>query len=441
VHTPILKSVSRSRHYRLAKEGAWIIVGQVSSVLSSLVLVRALTEYLDPAQYGELALGLTLVGLVNQVIMGGLGNGIGRFYTIAAEKNDFGNYLSAASRLMGIGTAVVLAIGLSLLAVLRFLDQSLLMPLAAAALLFALLSAYNSTLSGVQNAARRRPIVALNASLDSWLKILLAIALMLWLGSSSAVVLLAYAMSASVVTMSQLVFLRRLVPGVRARSGERAVWARQIWTYAWPFSCWGIFTWAQQSSDRWALQLFTTTDEVGHYAVLFQLGYTPIAIATGMALSFIGPILYQRSGDATSAERNADVHTLAWRITVTCLGLTVIGVAAACLLHEWIFALLAGPEFRRLSYLLPWVVLAGGLFAAAEMLALKLQSDMRSAAMLRPKIVTALIGIGLNVLGASVAGTRGVTFAAVSFSSLYLLWMLHLSRPRVTAAPVPEASQ
>ena len=65
-------------------------------MLSALVLVRVLTEFLDPVQYGEVALGLTLTGLVNQVVMGGLGNGISRFYTIAAEKNAFGDYLAAA---------------------------------------------------------------------------------------------------------------------------------------------------------------------------------------------------------------------------------------------------------------------------------------------------------------------------------------------------------
>jgi O-antigen/teichoic acid export membrane protein len=38
----------------------------------ALVLVRVLTEYLTPAQYGQLALGLTVAGLVNQVVMAGM---------------------------------------------------------------------------------------------------------------------------------------------------------------------------------------------------------------------------------------------------------------------------------------------------------------------------------------------------------------------------------
>jgi O-antigen/teichoic acid export membrane protein len=148
-------------------------------------------------------------------------------------------------------------------------------------------------------------------------------------------------------------------------------------------------------------------------------------------MSFIGPILYQRSGDATSDARNSDVHRLAWQITISCLALTLLAFALAMALHGWIFRIVVAAEFRSVSYLLPWVVLAGGLFAAAQMLALKLMSDLKSTAMLTAKIVTALLGIALNVYAAAVAGLSGIVAAAVAFGALYFVWMWKLSRPRV----------
>ena len=80
--------------------------------------------------------------------------------------------------------------------------------------------------------------------------------------------------------------------------------------------------------------------------------------------------------------------------------------------------------------MLPWVVLAGGLFAAAQMLALKLMSEMRPAAMLRVKIVTAVSGIVFNIYGASVAGMQGITVSAVAFSSVDFLCMFELLKSR-----------
>jgi len=46
-----------SRLRRLIKEASWIIIGQIVAITGALALVRVLTEYLDPSQYGELALG------------------------------------------------------------------------------------------------------------------------------------------------------------------------------------------------------------------------------------------------------------------------------------------------------------------------------------------------------------------------------------------------
>lgn len=417
-----------SRFKRLAKEGSWIIAGQIAVVAGSLVLVRVLTEYLAPDQYGQLALGLTVAGLVNQVVLGGIGVGIGRFYSIAAEKQDLGGYLHATRHLLAYATAAVVVIGLILIASLYWLGYSQWIDLAAAALVFSVLSGYNSTLSGIQNAARQRAIVAFHGGLDAWLKILLAMGVVLWLGASSTAVVIGYACSSVLITVSQLIFLRRTIPQQHTPIPNRQQWIPQIWAYSLPFTTWGAFTWMQQVSDRWALKAFATTSDVGQYAVLFQLGFTPIALITGMAMSFLGPIMYQRSGDATDHVRNSNVHQLGWRMAHLSLIVTLLGFATTFALHEWFFGLLVASEYRGGSYLLPWVVLAGGIFSAGQILALKLMSEMKSSAMTTAKIVTALIGILLNVIGAALAGMQGVVGAVVAFSGIYFVWMAVLGR-------------
>ena len=421
-------AIATPRFHRLAKEGSWIVAGQIAAVLGSLALVRVLTEHLEPAQYGQLALGLTVAGLVNQVVMGGVTSGIGRFYSIAAEKNDLPGYLTASRRLMGYATAAVVAIALALMAGLLWLGYSQWMGLAAAALVLSVLSGYNASLNGIQNAARQRAIVAFHGGLNAWLKILLAVGVMLWLGSSSTAVVIGYALSSLLVTGSQFFFLRRLIRPQGDKSQATANWGGQIWAYSWPFSTWGAFTWAQQVSDRWALQAFASTQELGLYAVVFQLGYVPISLATGMTISFLGPILYQRSGSAEDHHRNASVHRIAWHITFFSLFVTALAFVIAFLLHAWIFHLLVAAPYHAVSYLLPWMVLAGGIFAAGQMLALKLMSEMKSAAMTAAKIVTAILGVGLNIYGATQFGLQGVVAALVVFSCIYFLWMTWLAQ-------------
>jgi len=394
----IFSSLNSPRTRRLGKEGCWIILGQIATVAGSLVLIRVLTNYLEPAQYGRLAIGLTVAGLVNQIVMGGLSNGISRFYSVAVEKQQLTSYINNSIRLLLFATLAVSAIGTLLLGGLFFWGNLEWASLITATLIFSILDGYNGTLNGIQNAARQRAVVAFHNGVGAWLKILLAIVAILWLGKSSTAVVIGYALSSLLITCSQLFFLRTTLPQHGARDNIDFKWGKKIWSFSWPFSAWGIFTWIQLSSDRWFLDVFTSTQEVGLYAVLFQLGYTPIAMATGLAMSFLGPILYQRSGDATDLSRNTYVHRIAWKLTASSLLLTLAAVSSSLFFHDWIFQLLVSEQYRSISYLLPWVLLAGGIFASAQVLSVKLASEMKTLTMTWAKIITAILGTALILL-------------------------------------------
>ena len=418
---------NNSRIWRVGKEASWIVLGQIVSILGMLVLVRVLTENLEPSQYGRLALGITVATLVNQVITGSLSNGIGRFYSIASEQDDIGGFYRASGRLMFYATLAVLGVGLVLLGGLLLIDYPQWLGIASAVLVFSLFNGYNTTMNGIQNAARQRVIVAFHSGLDAWMKIILVLGVMYWHGQSATSVIIGYALSAFVVSISQFVMLWRQKNRQDTTKKENTKWVREIWAYSWPFSTWGIFTWAQQSSDRWALEAFASTGQVGMYAVLFQLGYRPIAMVTGMAMTFFGPILYQRAGDGTDSTRNASVHLLAWRISFITLSATFIVFFLLLALHEAIFKMLVAEEYRNISNMLPWIVLAGGIFAAGQMLILKLMTEMKTAAMVRVKLTTSIVGVALNYCGAAAVGIQGIVAAALVFSIIYFVWVFLLT--------------
>ena len=413
-----------TRVKRLAKEGSSIVVGQIMTVVGALVLVRVLTKYLDPAQYGQLSLGLTVAGLVNAVVMGGLINGIIRFYSIAAEKHDLSGYLRASRRLMLYATLVVLMV-ISLLVIIgrSWLGYSQWTALAAAALVFSVLSAYNGALSGIQNAARQHAIVALHGSLDAWLKIGLVLVVLLWLGNSSEAVVIGYACSSLLVTFSQLVFLRRTIPAQKKQPTTNHQWMAQIWAYSLPFAIWGILGWAQQSSARWALEAFTTTETVGLYSVLSQLGYAPIQMATGTVLTFLTPILFARSGDGSSVVRRDNVRELTNKLVVLGLGLTTFAVLVAVLLHSYIFHVLVSNTYFSVSYFLPWVVLAGGIFAVAQIYASRTMALLMPKKIIPASIGSSVIGIAAAIVGSYYFALAGAVFTMVIHATVYFLWI------------------
>jgi O-antigen/teichoic acid export membrane protein len=417
--------INQQKILRLSKEGSWIVLGQILSVTGALLLVRVLTEHLSPAEYGQLSLGLTAALMVNQTIMGGIINGIGRYYSIAAEHGDLSSYFRATRRLMAYATLTVGGIAVLVIAGLWSAGYLELIGLYLIIIIFSITLGWNGAMSSIQQAARQRAIVALHSGADAWLKPALVVALLIWLNSSSTTIVIAYTLSILIVTCSQLLFLRKSLKlqGTVSVPDESYKWVKQVWQFSWPFSTWGIFTWMQMVSDRWALKAFATIEDVGQYTVLYQIGYVPIGLATGMMVSFLAPVFFQKSGDATNLERNASVHFIAWRITQLSLAAMGLVLMFTWVFHSWIFQLLVAENYRSVSGYLPWVVLAGGLYAAGQTLSLKIMAELRSKKMISIKIVTALIGTSANVIGAWLYGLTGVVSGLVAFSLIYFLWM------------------
>lgn len=397
-----------TRIKRLAKEGSWIVIGQIATVAGALVLVRVLTEYLDPAQYGQLALGLTIAGLVNQVVMGGITAGIGRFYSIAAEKSDLWGYLKASCTLMGYASLAVGVIALALIAGLAWTGQWQWLGLAIAVLVFSVLSAYNSALSGIQNAARQRAIVALHGGMDAWLKIGLAVGVMVWLGTSSTTVVIGYACSSLLVIGSQFVFLKRLIKNPNKPNGADNQWKLQMWAYSWPMAAGGLFNWGYYASQRWALELFTGTGEVGYFYALTQIAYTPISMAGAMFLSFLTPILFARVGNDTDSDRMRDTHSAVIRVVFAGLAFTMAIAVFSYFMQDLIFQLAVASEYRRLSVYMPYVVIAAGI--------LQVSMTMGSIVLIRKKTS--------DILPLAIWGQLYIS--AQNFLSVYFLGILGL---------------
>jgi O-antigen/teichoic acid export membrane protein len=421
------------RLQRVGIEGLWIIAGNAASVGGSLVLVRVLTELLQPTEYGGVALALTISGLANQLITGGIIGSVSRHWSVAVEQGALQHYLAASLSLFICGSALVAGGGVILLIYLSTSGLDKWFGPVFAAIALAIVSGANGLCSGIQNAARQRPTVALNSALDAWLKIALAAAIVNYTEPSATSVIWGYVASSTIVTLIQSMFLVRLLHRTQKQplpAGHvRTVnWLHQLYSYAWPFSTWGIFTWAQQASDRWSLKGFGTQADVGAYAVLFQLGFTPIATATGLMVTLLGPILYQRAGDGTDLMRNASVAQTTWRLTWIIVGATLAASVLAFIGGDWFFSFLVAKAFRAHASLLGFMVIAGGLFAAGQVLALRTQSDMTVKHTIPVKIGSAVIGVALNVFLARKLGLLGVTLGAVGFSATYFIWIAILVR-------------
>ena len=418
-----------NRVFVLLRESAWIIVGQAAAMLGSFALIRVFTNNLSPEKYGEFALGLTAAMVTNQIISGGVSGAIGRFYSIAEERKQTEGYLVASIWLLFWAVTVILGLILITAGILVYLDYWRLIPLILIMGFFSIMTALNSTMSGVQNAARQRSVVALHAGLDAWLRVGIALLLFYYLDTSTETAAASYFMASSIIIVSQLCFLNKLIPLSKVRLNEEKIkeWSPQIWEQAWPISIWGIFTAFQLGSDRWALGYFSSLHEVGIYTVLFQIGFVPITLLGGVLTSLMGPIMFQKAGDASEIKRIEVVHMVTKYIAI---GVILAGSLAAMLAyfyHELVLGFLVDELYLEFSYLLPFFILAGAFQVCHQIFGIRVSSGLQVRQIMAPQIVSALIFCAFNIVGAFMGGIEGLVIAFSLASFLYMLWIKILS--------------
>ncbi|MBK8988623.1 MAG: lipopolysaccharide biosynthesis protein [Chloroflexi bacterium] len=428
---------------RLGKEFSWILVGQGAAILGGLIGLRWLTDVLSPTTFGEIALIMTIATLVNQIILGPLAGAALRFLSPAEEDQSTAAYLRALWSLIGqvsLWTVLATAVISSGLALFGRTNWAFFL---VSAMVYALFTGYNQILNGMQNALRQRKIVAWHAALGQWLQVALVLLAVIRLGPTSGNAMLGYAAAAFLVLPSQTYFFRRKVltlPGMQNQPTALAVygWRRKLRDYALPISGWGVFTWVQMSSDRWALQISASTSSVGYFAVLYRLGYYPITLVTTLVTQLITPILFQKAGDATDASRMKTTTQVNQWLTAAALAVTVLGTGLAYFLHGPIFNVLVAAEYRAISWLLPWIILGGGLFATGQVATISLLSEANTKRLIAPKIGTAVCATSLNFAAAHFYGLPGVIFAGVVSGVVYIIWILALVRHNGRETGSPE---
>lgn len=424
--------MSKFKNRRSVREFSWVVFGQASSIILSVMLIRILTEHLNPDEYGVLSLILTLGALTCVIPSAYFLSGIERMYSMAVEKKEEHEYYTAIMKMAktsGLLSLIILSLIFIVLKV-GFPEywewhQGILL-----ASLFAIISSYSTALTFIFNAARERSLVAFYIFIESVLKIILIFMLVYISVVDVYSILSVYVIGAGItLIMRYHTFMKKISKSFLKRGSASAgvEWKNKMYQYSKPFVYFQLFTWMHTSSDRWALEMYSSTESAGLLVVLMQVGYMPATIFSGMIITYISPILFNMYGDG-KMQNKIEAHNLSIMISYFILLITIIATVAAYFLHELVFEILTNEKYHAVSYLLPWVVLSAGLFSIGQMLFTKLNSELRIKEIVKPKIITALAGVFLNVIGAYFFGIKGVVFALTAFSIFYFVWMFYLSK-------------
>lgn len=414
---------------KLGMEFSLVLLGQAVSVVGSVVTVKLFTKILRPEIYGEVALLLTIANVAQLLVIGPLGQGCMRFFAPAHEAGELSSYFNAVFRLLVKGTVAILAAVVLGYSVLLLTGSYGLAELVALALSLSLVTSICSVFDLIQNAGRRRAVVAWHQALGQWLRLALVWLFVHLLGSTVRNVAIGFCISAILILISQAAFFYRTHRTdlhrctVENGFGETK-WLKLIKDYSLPFAIWGIGGWAQTASDRWALQANGVARDVGLYSVLYQLGYGPITLLSNLLIQLVSPILFARAGDGANSSRFLQARNLNNVLIASALGLTLLSVTGAFVFQKPLLSLLVAPDYQSVTPMLGWMVLAGGLFACGQVASLTLMSGNRTHSLVAPKIGIAIVALLANFAGAKWIGIGGVVAAMVLQGAAYFGWVL-----------------
>ena len=424
----------------LQGELAWIIVGQILGFIAGFAGVKILTNQMGAAGYGQLALGLTIAGVIHLFVYGPLANVVSRYFVAYRERGDLSLYFPALRSIYG-KLAVLLPLFSALAAAIVYVKAGQFWAvIILLSCLLGIASGVNASFTSLQSAIRQRKVVALHQGADSWLRITLAVLFVVFGGKNGGWAILGYLVGTILIVISQRFFALRNEDiagnwnGLPSNNRERLdECRREFRNYALPFVFFAVFAMVSMYGDRWVLQALNGESAVGIYAAIYQIAAAPVNIFFAMVNQLMVPIVFERAADM-SKEVNVTESAALLRVTVifSSVSALLIVLIAACF-SEPLVRLITNAEFARYHQLL-WVSVMGlSLFHIAQISTMKGLNYNQPRIYFWPKVAQAASFLVFGYLLAKPFPLVGVAYSVCFSSAIYLIAVLIVNRRLVSS--------
>lgn len=411
---------------RRLKEAGWVLAGQILAFLGGVVGIKLLTNLMPPEGYGELALGITIAGIVNMFLFGPLAQVVVRYYSICREQGT----LDAYSRILtGLHRkAIYLLIGVSV-PVTVLIGIAFGIPwavLVAVALIFSIPSGLQGSIQSLLGALRDRRAAAMTQGADSWLRLGLGAMFVALVAPNGFWALIGYIFGSLIVLLVQFKVIRRHNFGTSARTTPvelDAMRRAEMLGYALPFVAFATMSSIGQYADRWLLLGSGGANDVGIYAALYQIASAPVVFLMSVAMQLVIPVVFGRVGDLSSQLRLQGGRGLLSR---TLLMIGFVYLALTLITYFWaeqLVTLLTNSEYARQANVLWLLVLALSLYNLTQYMTVLGFSMNRPKAYFWPKLGHAITLLVTGMLLVRVYGIAGMVYALVISAIVHIIWV------------------
>lgn len=405
----------------------WILTGQLLALAGGFVSIKVLTNLMGPAGYGQLALGLTIAGVLNMYLYGPVANVVARFFAVYREKRELEVYFSVLKKfhkVLGVAITILAVVAGAIADTLVGREWAIIIMLS---LLFGIVGGVNASSLFLLNAIRERKLVALHQGADVWLRVGLSVAFLYLFRNTAYFALLGYLMGTFLVTISQNVFALKNEEIGRnwhkhSVSGNlEKDTSREFFGYATPFFLFAGFGAISMYADRWIIQGLFGEGDVGVYSAIYSIANAPITLLYTIASQLMVPIIFERAGTLTTIEQ-AESSASLLRITVMLATLVVLFIIfVAYFFSEPLVRIITNRAFSSHHSILWIFVLGLSIFNIGQLLSIKGLYYNKPKIYLWPKGLQAGSFVLLAYFLAKHIGIIGIAFGLFFSSSIFLI--------------------
>ena len=314
--------------------------GRIVAAVMALIAMSAVTSYLSPEQYGELALLIAIQVFCGLILINPVGQHINLHThawwdrgTLLPRLKSFRLYVFAVST---VGGLLVLAIGQEY-SVKQFLFTALSM--------FAMVTAatWNATLIHLLNMLGFRAESVLWSTISIIVSLLSSILLVLWLKSATAW-FAGQMVGLTVGALGAKYVLQKYSKQPNHSQNRFSLLDKQIIiSYCLPLALATGFMWLQLSGYRFVVEHYWGLTQLGLLAVGLQLAGQIFGLAESLAMQFLYPLFFRRVSDF---ENNAKVELALSDLINTLVPVYFLLTGLVVFSAQYLLKILVAPQFQ-----------------------------------------------------------------------------------------------
>ena len=416
--------------------GSLFLLGlsQLSIVFAGLVGLKIFTNILGPDIFGEVNLYMTFSIFMSMLIYGPLTNGLQRISAIAiSNQESFLFFKTVNNLILKISIILFTTFFLVLLFGYFFHFQVSFLKFLSV-LIFAIVSGSAACYVGMLNIFQRKFEFSIIQALIPWMRIFLSIQ---FLSTSSNNKLANYYFGYFfadfiILIICIIIFYKNLkIDNGLTENGKnynQFDYIRKLKNYVLPFVLWGVFSWVQSSSDRWAIKLFGTNKDLGNYIVLWQLGFYPITMISSVLIQFSQPFIYRfNNKNFFSHNEFVDFEKIFKLLIASIILIFLLILFISIKFHEFILLIVPNKKFLISTNLLPIVILSSIFISIGQVFALIFSVTLNSKKLLPYQISMPIILLLVLLIAAYNFHLLGVVYGSLLYSFLYMTIMIVIS--------------